>query len=210
MERSFHRVVAGRAGFTLVELVTVIAILGILVTLSVGAIQAVQHAVAANATRQMFRALEAALSRYYEDWGAYPYTANVTDPFDPSRKIMGQVDTASADSPFKAVTSITLADDFTADEKKRAFVLYVGVNLNRRKGPYFEGTGSSVVQVPAASGTPITKFFPAYVDGWGRMIMYKWPASSDVPPESRLAKPLLTSKGVRVADDGDNLNNYRD
>ena len=92
------------------------------------------------------------------------------------------------------------------DQKKKAFILYTALNLNRRKGPYFEGTGTSVVQVPAVSGTPVTKFFPAYADGWGRMILYEQPTSGT----RRKAKPLLTSKGAKVGESSDDLNNYQD
>jgi len=202
MKRPFHRAAAGRAGFTLVELVTVIAILGILVTLSVGGIQAVQHSIATSATKQMFRALEAALNRYYQDWGAYPYLSNVNDSY--GQKVMGLIDTTSTDSPYKARGYASVSG---TDEKK-AFMLYVALNLDRRKGPYFEGTGAAVVQVPTATAG---RSFPAYADGWGRPIGYDSPVGSSlVPAARRKAKPLLTSKGAKTGETSDDLNNYKD
>lgn len=195
MARMAQRATVGLGGFTLVELVTVIAILGILVTLTVGAVQAVQTSIAVNATKQMFRALESALGRYYDDWGAYPFTANVTDPFNPGRNIMGLV--LASDPAFSAMGSVSNAD------QKRQFVLRAALTLNRRKGPYFEGGDASTVNVPTAVG----KSFPAYADGWGRPIGYDRPPTSG---SQRKTKPLLTSRGVKESVATDDLNNYKD
>ncbi|HUS45419.1 MAG TPA: prepilin-type N-terminal cleavage/methylation domain-containing protein, partial [Phycisphaerae bacterium] len=54
------RSAAGARGFTLVELITVMAILGILVTLMVGAYQGIQRRAAIDATKEMLTALNTA------------------------------------------------------------------------------------------------------------------------------------------------------
>jgi hypothetical protein len=103
--------------------------------------------------------------------------------------------------------SISLAEpDYTVDQKKKAFVLYAALNLNRRKGPYFDGA-ASIIQVPAGTSGSTVRSFPAYADGWGRMILYDQPPTSGT---RRRVKPLMTSKGVQVGSTSDDLNNYKD
>jgi len=80
-------------GFTLVELLTVVAIIAILMSLVVGAFTSVRARYQRDATLEVFRAIEAALQQYYSDWGMYPWPNDATaeceidDPSKPSRKI---------------------------------------------------------------------------------------------------------------------------
>ena len=85
------------AGFTLIELITVVAILGILTMLMVGAVQGIRDKMARDATFQAFQAIDAALQTYYEDWGnKYPWIAVETDTADQ----FGKVDSTSTSVTF--------------------------------------------------------------------------------------------------------------
>lgn len=166
-------------GFTLVELITVVAILGILVTLTVGAVQGIQHYVARKATEEIFAALDAALQRYYDDWGKYPETVAVTVD-----SVYGQVNATYAPLPT------------TYPQNARDAMLYAALTMRQRGGPYFRG-GQSQAGAFRSGTTP----YRAFVDGWGREIRYKPdPASlgSTLPSDlqSSTKPPLLQSLGA--------------
>ena len=62
----------GRQGFTLVELLIVIAIIGILATLALKAISAVRESTDAAITTTEINSLKAAIEQYNQDEGEYP------------------------------------------------------------------------------------------------------------------------------------------
>lgn len=136
-------------GFTLIELITVVAILGILMTLTVGAIQGVRSNVSRNATREIFAALDAALQRYYDDWGKYPYPTSTTNPD------LGQV--ALAYAPLGTSSS----------QNARNATLYAALTMTQRKGPYFKGAVSQAKAAKAGANV-----YYVFVDGWGNDINY--------------------------------------
>jgi len=61
-----------RRGFTLVELLTVIAIVAVLAAMLFPAITSVKAHVRANLTRTQITNLEMAMETYFLEWGAYP------------------------------------------------------------------------------------------------------------------------------------------
>jgi len=167
-------------GFTLVELITVIAILGILVTLTVSAVQGVRNYVSRKATEEIFAALDAALQRYYADWGMYPYTSTTGD--------YGAVDTAN--DAYKVLIYIN------DSQAKRDALLYAALNITQRGGPYFRGSTSE-----AATFKSGTTSYHAFVDGWGREVRYE-PDLTIVPPASAPTRPpILHSPGADPAED---------
>jgi prepilin-type N-terminal cleavage/methylation domain-containing protein len=165
---------AGRRphGFTLVELITVVAILGILVTLTVGAVQGVRNNAARKATEEIFSALDAALQRYYDDWGKYPYTSTTGD--------FGLVDKTQEEYKF-------LADTTFATQMKADATLFAALTINRRRGPYFRG-GAAQAKIFKTKETG-GKTYRAFADGWGREILY-------VPGGTITNPPRLESLGV--------------
>jgi prepilin-type N-terminal cleavage/methylation domain-containing protein len=169
-------------GFTLVELITVVAILGILMTLTVGAVQGVRNYVARNATREIFAALDAALQQYYNDWGKYPWPASI------SNNDFGQVATAYA--PVSGVT-----------QTAKNAVLFAALTMPQRKGPYFKGGISQARRATTGSGTS-TKVYYVFTDGWGNDINY-------MPDSTPVAPPILESLGVDIDPTaiGDNMRN---
>jgi prepilin-type N-terminal cleavage/methylation domain-containing protein len=61
-----------RRGFTLVEMLVVIAIISVLAGLVLGALGAARRQANINATKLIIKALEGALERYATDWQDYP------------------------------------------------------------------------------------------------------------------------------------------
>jgi prepilin-type N-terminal cleavage/methylation domain-containing protein len=191
-------------GFTLVELLTVVAILGILVALTVGAVQGIQKNVARRATEEIFAALDAALQRYYDDWGRFPYPSVVPAPTAPNDYYYGQV--AADYSPFGTATT----------QVSRNAVLFAALTMTQRKGPYFRG-GISQAQPRKVPST--AKVYYVFVDGWGNEVNYLpgTPATPDVPApavtDATSVPPILESRGADfdkgVAGTKDNMRNRR-
>ena len=79
-----------KEGFTLVELLIVIGIVGLLVTILVPTISKATEAVRRTLTRRILKEVEVALENYHSDFGEYPpsrpYLA--TDPNNPKRGAM--------------------------------------------------------------------------------------------------------------------------
>jgi len=168
-------------GFTLVELITVVAILGILMTLTVGAVQGVRNYVARSATREIFAALDAALQQYYNDWGKYPYVSSPNVDF-------GQV--AAAYAPLTG-----------SSQAAKNGVLFSALTMSQRKGPYFRGGTSQARRATSGAGAS-TEVYYVFVDGWGNDINY-------MPDTTAVAPPVLESLGMDIdpAATGDNMRN---
>jgi prepilin-type N-terminal cleavage/methylation domain-containing protein len=187
-------------GFTLVELLTVVAIIGILMSLVVGAFTSVRARYQRDATLEVFRAIEAALQQYYSDWSMYPYNDNVEidDPSKPSRRIqiMGKVD-----------NSLSPARDFGGDLEKQA-ILFAALTARVRNGPYMGGATPLTMEVKTVSSGK-TYACMVFVDGWGHPILYGPPVSgAPVSGVSAVTLPRLESKGANEGDKEDNVKNY--
>jgi len=167
-----------RRGFTLIELITVMAILGILVALVVGVARGVRDEIARKATQEILAALDSALQGYVADYGKYPWFTTTG--------VMGQV----ADSVVPSGLSASW-------EYREEAILYAALAMSQRHGPYITGVGGAVVTPKDSSG----KAFPVFGDGWKRPIRYKLPKAGAI-------SPLLESLGVKEADDNDNITNY--
>ena len=179
------RSAAGARGFTLVELITVMAILGILVTLMVGAYQGIQRRAATNATKEMLAALNSALRAFYDDFGYYPW-------YQSNQVTVENVDVYMDRPPGVELVATKL------DEQK-AESLYEGLTVRIRHGPYFRGGGAKTVLLGKDA-----KPFLVFGDGWGRPIQYR-------PPENDSTLPFLYSFGPDGEDDGgkkDDVSNY--
>lgn len=173
-------------GFTLIELITVVAILGILVTLTVGAVQGVQKHVARRATEEIFAALDAALQRYYDDWGKYPYhldLAATSEYYGWVHKDYAPLGTAAA------------------NQASRNAVLFAALTMTQRHGPYFRG---AVSQAQPRKVPSTTKVYYVFVDGWGNDVNYLpgTPTAPNTPvPAATLAAsvpPILESRGADI------------
>jgi prepilin-type N-terminal cleavage/methylation domain-containing protein len=167
-------------GFTLIELITVVAILGILVTLTVGAVQGIQTYVARSATQEIFVALDAALQSYYNDWGKYPHP----NPLTTGEYYAG----VAADYSPLAATS-------TTSQASRNAVLFAALTMTQRKGPYFTG-GMSQARLKKTADSPPKQYY-VFVDGWGNEINYL-PSTLPSPSLTTAASvpPILESLGA--------------
>jgi prepilin-type N-terminal cleavage/methylation domain-containing protein len=191
-------------GFTLVELLTVVAIIAILMSLVVGAFTSVRARYQRDATLEVFRAIEAALQQYYSDWGMYPWPNDATaeceidDPSKPSRKIkiMGKVD-----------NTLNPALNFGGDLEKQA-ILFAALTARVRNGPYMGGATPLTMEVKTVSSNK-TYACMVFADGWGHPILYGPPVSgAPVSGVSAVTLPRLESKGANEGDKQDNVKNY--
>ena len=184
--------------FTLVELLTVIAIIAILMSLVVGAFTGTKGRVARENTGLMFRALESALQAYYRDWGAYPYFVEVMMKVnDKDERVMDRV-------------SDTLIPPGGSEDLEAMGILYAALNARMRNGPYMPGSSSQTVEIMVSTGGG-GQAYPVmvYADGWGRPIMYGPPLTAPNPTDgSTPTLPRLESRGGDEFDKGDNLKNY--
>ena len=147
----------GSRGFTLVELITVVAILGILVTVAIGSWLGLKDHQCRAQTVQMFQTLDAALAKYYEDWGKYPA---------PTGAISTTSDFAAVAQSTSLPPYLNLRTASGADDNEG--VLYAALTLKVRHGPYYKGGVTSTLRKTRADGTGYTLF----ADGWGRKINY--------------------------------------
>ncbi len=169
------RVRRGGRAFTLVELITVMAIMAILVGMIVGVAPRIQDAWRARITRTRLLAVVAALQAYAEDYsGKFPYSSS-------SDKIMVKVDD-------QAILGVNLSS--APSEYKEEVVLYGALTSTRRRGPYYKGAGGQTV-VRKGTGD---KEFNLFADGWERPIRYEY-STTDL---------LVRSLGKDGATGGDN------
>lgn len=187
-------------GFTLVELLTVIAIMAVLISLVVGAFTGVKNRVARENTILMFRALEGALQRYYADWGAYPWSEEVK--FTVSDRVRGDTQVVVMDKADLASVPGSSGKGIQATA-----LLYIALNARVRNGPYLPGSSTQAIEKKITSGSS-TYTYQAYADGWGRPIMYAPPPKRDQRDLSKPLLPRLESKGADEFDPTDNLKNY--
>jgi prepilin-type N-terminal cleavage/methylation domain-containing protein len=195
-------------GFTLIELITVVSILGILVMLTVGAVQGVRSNVSRSATQEIFSALDAALQRYYEDWGKYPHLS-ATDEF------FGVV------APGTSVKEDLRPLGTSTSQAANNAMLYAALTMTQRKGPYFRGATSQARPMKVGTGASAKSYF-VFVDGWGREILYMTPAIAKTRSRTNAGQwkadpsnagitgtaPVLESMGADEGTDSDNLFNY--
>jgi len=139
-----------------------------------------------EATRRIFVALDAALDRYYDDWGKFPWTAGTSDGR------MGEVDARKGLRPAKGAP-----DDAAA-------ALFAALNLRMKRGPYIPNAGMRILEKSSGPVRPPVlgggASYRVYCDGWGRPIHYD-------PPPPGAKKPLLASDGEDPDDPDDNLTN---
>ncbi|MBM4016724.1 MAG: DUF4190 domain-containing protein [Planctomycetes bacterium] len=131
----------------------------------------------ADATSRMFSQLDAALQRYSDDWGRFPWTADTPDG------LMGAAD------PKKGLRPAAGTDD------DAAALLFAALNLRQKRGPYIANAGMRILEKGSGGAS-----YRVYCDGWGRPIRYG-------PPEGDGKKPLLESEGADPDDQYDNLTN---
>jgi prepilin-type N-terminal cleavage/methylation domain-containing protein len=184
-------------GFTLVELLTVVAILSVLVMLSVGAIQGARNHIARKATLELFTALDAALQQYYGDWGRYPWDAS-------SLGSDFQADYGQVTSDYLPLASkAPKVPDAEVPQETRDAMFYAAMTMTQRHGPYYRG--ATTASRPRKTTTGET--YLVFVDGWGRKVLYgtpNTPVAVGQPPA-----PLLKSLGANEFSADDDFFNQK-
>jgi len=149
----------GRRAFTLVELITVMAIMAILVAMIVGVAPRIQDAWRARITQTRLLAIVAALQAYAEDYnGKFPYSTQIMDTD-------GKIILVKVDDP--AILGISLTD--VPSEYQEEVILYGALTSARRRGPYYKAAGGQTVVRKEG-----TKEFTLFADGWERPIRYEY------------------------------------
>jgi len=176
-------------GFTLVELLTVVAILSILVMLSVGAIQGARNHIARKATLELFAALDAALQQYYGDWGRYPWDdSSLGAAFQADYGIVANF-AAPAPNYLPLASKAPKVPAAEVLQEKRDAMFYAAMTMMQRNGPYYRGAATAARQRKTTTG----ETYLVFVDGWGRKVLYSTPAAL-VAGQS--PAPLLKSLGA--------------
>jgi prepilin-type N-terminal cleavage/methylation domain-containing protein len=164
------RVRRGGRAFTLVELITVMAIMATLMAMIVGVVPQIQDAWRARITRTRLLAVVAALQAYAEDYnGKYP---GIPD-WDP----------VPHDGPMRDVTTTTGFNErdalFPAVKPSSSWgyyeeaILYAALTSATRRGPYYRAAGGqTVVRKDGALE------FNLLADGWERPILYKYDSTA--------------------------------
>lgn len=194
--RSFGRVSRHlpRGGFTLLEMLSAMAVVAILVGLSIGALRSSSQRAALAKARGELAALTQALEAYKQHYGDYPQTGNSAQ----APVIPGAVVTmAQAQAQlFNALTGVYGPANFSTRLNGPVFVELAKMSLEVSLEDVRMRT---VVAVP--KGTPPLKepVANAFLDPWGRRYMYYYkPAPMPGRPPSsqwRLPGYVLYSAG---------------
>lgn len=180
---------SGARAFTLVELVTVMGILAILTALIVGAAQGLHDRAARNTTVRILAALDAALQRYYDDWGKFPWYKNESGDL---AELLGPVAGWDDDEAVPSYCPVLRVPQDAGMETKVGAMLYAALNMRERNGPYISGGASKEVRLKGSQ----YRACRVYVDGWGRPIHYFQPQTDhSINPPRLVPMPLLMSEG---------------
>lgn len=167
---------AAKTAFTLIELLTVIAIIGILAAITFGVVKGVQERGAISQARTELAALSTALEAYKRQYGDYPQTGGRT--------------TAAADTTTTITTTAAQA----------AFFNSIGGKLGPKLDPLTNGKQF----VEFAKFTLETANMPnptndiavanAFIDPWGRRYVYRY-KDKDNPGNWKAPSYVLFSVG---------------
>jgi len=177
------RVRRGGRAFTLVELITVMAIMAILMAMIVGVAPRIQDAWRARLTRTRLQTIVAALQAYAEDYnGKYPW---ITDDVS-TRNVTTSTNEWSI--LFPGTPQVAPSSSWEYYEEA---ILYAALTSTLRRGPYYRaGGGQTVVRKDG------TKEFNLFADGWERPIRYEYTTATGL---------LVRSLGKDGATGGDDI-----
>lgn len=165
------------AAFTLIELLTVVAIIGILAAITFGVAKGVNERAAINQAKAELSALAAGLEAYKRQYGDYPQTGAM------AANTTGAAATVSATSIPGLLFNALLGEigPKLATYKGKAFVQLDNFSLH------------SATTLPTATSGPVAN---AFIDPWGRPYIYSYRTNAN-PTDTNWTAPsfVLFSAG---------------
>lgn len=220
--------------FTLIELLTVIAIIGILAGISFTAFRGVGDQARLNRAKSELETLSVSLAAYKRYFGDYPWVGNDTNPdlYDMSaasaipavndraynlvRALGGRLAPKRVTaSPYGIVQRQIDKDGAMVNKYARSFVDFSALRLERSKISDAPGSDLATLPDPVASQTePDPDFGNALLDPWGNRYLYYYKVLSS-PTNWKSPDYVLFSAGpdgkvVFSATTGKNAGNITD
>lgn len=196
--RATPRYRAGAPGFTLLELLTSIAVIAILATLSIGAIRGVIERSKITRARAELGALATALEEFKRLYGDYPQTGEFAQaPVTPTVETAGPGTTTAQAKLFNCLTGVFGSRDLT----------------NRLSGPNLLELDRFVTNprtLPSQFGIPVSntpnppakpEINACLIDPWGRRYLYYYKNARN-PNAWQATGYVLYSAGPLVAANG--------
>jgi len=183
------RVRGGGRAFTLIELITVMAIMATLMAMIVGVAPQIQDAWRARITRTRLLAVVSALQAYAGDYnGKYPGPAAWATTGSPIRDVTTTTGFKEWDVLFQAVKPSS------AWEYYEEAILYAALISATRRGPYYKAAGGQTVVRKDG-----IQEFNLLADGWERPILYEYSTTTGL---------LVRSLGKDGATGGDDIDYF--
>lgn len=165
-----------RRAFTLIELLTVMAIIGVLAGITFGVVRGVQERAAISQARSELATLAQALEAYKKQYGDYPQTGS-----------------SGGNSGATATATSVEGQLFNALMGK------LGPKLDPIQGKQFIEASKFSLQttnLPSAGNT--TSVANAFVDPWGRMYLYYYRTNAAGVPAWKQSSYILLSTGPEL------------
>jgi prepilin-type N-terminal cleavage/methylation domain-containing protein len=170
---------AASAAFTLIELLTVIAIIGVLAAITFGVAKGVQERAAISQARVELATLSASLEGFKRQYGDYPQTGDLTAAGPDNAPAIGAIATTNAESALFNALAGKLGPRLDALSGGKVFLELAKFSLE-------------TTNLPVLSNS--TEVANAFLDPWGRRYLYIYKGRA-APGTWKAASYVLYSTG---------------